>query len=67
MNVRYFQHVPYEGLGYIETWLEQNHHHISTTKFFETNFQLPEISDICALIIMGGPMGVYDETQFPWL
>jgi GMP synthase-like glutamine amidotransferase len=67
MNVHYFQHVPYEGLGYIETWLEQNHHHISTTKFFETNFQLPEISDIDALIIMGGLMGVYDETQFPWL
>lgn len=67
MNVHYFQHVPFEGLGYIETWLKENHHHISVTKFFETDFQLPEISEIDALIVMGGPMGVYDETQFPWL
>lgn len=67
MNVHYFQHVPFEGLGYIETWLKENHHHISVTKFFEKDFQLPEISEIDALIVMGGPMGVYDETQFPWL
>lgn len=67
MNVHYFQHVPFEGLGYIETWLKENHHHISATKFFETDFQFPDISETDALIVMGGPMGVYDEAQFPWL
>lgn len=67
MNVHYFQHVPFEGLGHIETWLKENHHHISATKFFETDFLLPDISKIDALIVMGGPMGVYDEAQFPWL
>jgi GMP synthase-like glutamine amidotransferase len=67
MNVHYFQHVPFEGLGYIETWLKDNHHNISATKFFEIDFLFPEISEIDALIVMGGPMGVYDEIQFPWL
>lgn len=67
MNVHYFQHVPFEGLGYIETWLKENHHNISATKFYETDFLLPEISEIDALILMGGPMGVYDEIRFPWL
>ncbi|WP_159801867.1 type 1 glutamine amidotransferase [Flavobacterium sp. MK4S-17] len=67
MNVHYFQHVPFEGLGYIETWLKEHRYNISATKFFEADFLLPEISEIDALIVMGGPMSVYDEILFPWL
>lgn len=67
MTVHYLQHVPFEGLGYMETWLRENGHQISATRFYETNDHLPLLREIDALIIMGGPMGVYDEDQYRWL
>jgi GMP synthase-like glutamine amidotransferase len=65
-RIHYFQHVPFEGLGSIGDWISINGHTLTVTKFFE-NADLPEISDIDWLIIMGGPMNVYYEEQFPWL
>src|SRR5262245_15038627 len=67
MQIHYFQHVPFEGLGYIETWLKENGHDISVTRFYESSYQLPPVSAIDALIVMGGPMGVYDEDKYAWL
>jgi len=67
MKIHYLQHVSFEGLGYIERWLEENKHAISTTSFFEDGYTLPSLGDIDALIILGGPMSVHDEIQFPWL
>ena len=67
MRVHYLQHVPFEGLGYIETALHDAGHQISATRFFEAGYRLPDIDKIDALIIMGGPMGVYDEHIYPWL
>lgn len=67
MKVHYLQHAPFEQPGYIETWLLENHHSISSTQFFERDYHLPEIETIDAVIFLGGPMGVYDEFQFPWL
>jgi len=67
MKTHYLQHVPFEGLGYIETWLRENNHTISFTRFYETNYHLPPVTEVDALIIMGGPMGVYDEKQYSWL
>lgn len=67
MIVHYLQHVPFEGLGYMEEWLVKNNHTISSTRIYEPNCPLPQVEDIDALIVMGGPMGVYDEDRFPWL
>jgi GMP synthase-like glutamine amidotransferase len=66
LRIHYFQHVFFEGPGNIETWCIENGHLLSATKFFE-DAVLPELSDIDWLIIMGGPMGVYDEEKFNWL
>jgi len=66
MRIHYFQHVPFEGLGYIENWALQNGHTLTATKFYE-NAALPGLSQLDWLIVMGGPMGVYDEDKFPWL
>jgi GMP synthase (glutamine-hydrolysing) len=65
-RIHYFQHVPFEGLGSIGEWISMNGHSLTVTKLFE-NPDFPEISDIDWLIVMGGPMNVYDEEQFPWL
>jgi GMP synthase (glutamine-hydrolysing) len=66
LRIHYFQHVPHEGLGSIEEWASLSGHSLTSTRFFESAW-LPEISEIDWLIIMGGPMSVHDEEQFPWL
>lgn len=67
MKVHFLQHVHFENLGYIEQWMKHHHHSLSSTKFFEKNHVLPSVSEIDALIVMGGPMGVYDESEYDWL
>lgn len=67
MRIHYLQHVPFEGLGYIETWINEKGHKISSTRFFEEAHTLPNPENIDALIILGGPMGVYDDHEYPWL
>lgn len=66
MKVHYFQHVPFESLGAMEQILAQEGHSITCTRFFEP-YDLPSMTDIDLLIIMGGPMGVNDDAIYPWL
>lgn len=66
LHIHYLQHVAFEGLGFIETWANENQHILSSTKFYE-EFTFPNLADFDWLIIMGGPMGVYDEEKYPWL
>ncbi len=66
MRIHYLQHKPYESLGCIEEWISKSRHSLSATKFYEDT-SLPKFSDFDFLIIMGGPMGVYDEDKYPWL
>lgn len=66
LRLHYIQHVPFEGLGYIETWARLNCHTLTSTKLYE-KVCFPEMEHFDWLIIMGGPMGVYDESIFPWL
>lgn len=67
MRAHYLQHVPFEGLGYIQEWLTANGHSISSTRFYESPVKLPSVHDFDALIIMGGPMNVNEEAKYPWL
>lgn len=66
MRVHWLQHVPYEGLGSIKAWMEAQGHTLTSTQVWQ-NTDFPEPDDIDWLIIMGGPMGVYDEQDYPWL
>jgi GMP synthase-like glutamine amidotransferase len=66
MQAHCLQHVPFEGMGAIETWLKSERFSISYTRFYN-NDKLPEINNIDWLIIMGGPMSVNDEKDYPWL
>jgi len=66
MRAHYLQHVPFEGLGSIEPWLQNAGYKISNTQFFDSEV-LPEIEDIDLLVVMGGPMSVNDEQEYPWL
>lgn len=66
MRIHYLQHVPYEGLGSIEKWVQKKQHQLSSTKFFRESV-LPDLSDFDFLIVMGGPMNIYDTKKYPWL
>ncbi len=66
MRIHCFQHVPFEGLGSIADWIQDHGHQLSVTQFYRS-FHLPDVHAMDALIVMGGPMGVNDEAQFPWL
>ena len=66
MNVHCFKHVPFEGIGSIRSWADGVGANISLTRFHAGDF-LPSVNDIDWLIIMGGPMRIYDEKKYPWL
>ncbi|MEJ2657989.1 MAG: type 1 glutamine amidotransferase [Desulfobacterales bacterium] len=66
MRLHYFQHVPFEGLGSIEPWANNMTYEITSTRFF-TKDPFPNLDDIDWLVIMGGPMGIYEEEKYPWL
>lgn len=66
MNIHYLQHESFEDLASIEKWAKIAGNTITSTKFYQS-YTLPDFNAFDMLIIMGGPMGVYDEEIFPWL
>ena len=66
MKLHYLQHVPFEGLGSIASWAKARRAQISRTRLFAGE-ALPSADEIDLLVVMGGPMGVYDERDYPWL
>lgn len=59
------QHVPHEGPGLIANWARENQHQLKIHSLFEENAHVPNDSDF--LIVLGGPMGINDTAEFPWL
>lgn len=66
MKIHYLQHVPFEGLASIESWAISQNHSLSATRFY-SNESLPSIKDIDWLVVMGGPMNIYEDDKYPWL
>ena len=66
MNVHWFQHVPFEGLGSIQPWLEEHGAQVTVTRLYQ-DARLPDPDDLDWLIVMGGPMSVNDEAIHHWL
>jgi len=66
MWAHYLQHAPFEGLGSIAPWLEAAGYEITNTRLFESA-KFPDLKKIDLLVVMGGPMSVNDEDNFPWL
>lgn len=66
MRAHCLQHVAFEGLGNLDPWLKTAGFEVTVTRFFE-GAGLPKAEDIDFLVVMGGPMSVNDEVEFPWL
>lgn len=66
MRIHYLQHVPFESPSAILNWAERKNHEIKGTLLYKNQI-LPKHDEYDMLIILGGPMGVYDEKLYTWL
>ncbi|EGW37583.1 guaA2 domain protein, partial [Desulfosporosinus sp. OT] len=66
MRLHYLQHVPFENPGSILTWAKNNGYLLTDTQLYQ-NDPLPKQEDFDWLVVMGGPMNIYDEENYPWL
>lgn len=66
MKIHCIQHVNFETPGTITEWIAQKNHFLSTTHLYE-NESFPEIETFDLLIVMGGPMNIYEYEKYPWL
>lgn len=66
MKVHYFQHVSFEGVACMQSFFDEHAQSVERTMVYNgQNF--PDLNSYDILIIMGGPMGTYDEDKYPWL
>src|SRR5918996_2089202 len=66
-EVLVFQHDPFEDLGFFAEVLEKQRAGYRTVRLFHGELPAEDWEHIGALIILGGPMGVLAEDQYPFL
>jgi GMP synthase-like glutamine amidotransferase len=66
MKIHCIQHIRFETPGTITEWIEKKNHFLSVTRLYE-NEKLPETETFDLLIVMGGPMNIYEYEKYPWL
>ena len=59
-------HVSFEGPGYIEEWFNMQGINLKFMKMYE-DVSFPEPEEVDFLLIMGGPMNIYEYEKYPWL
>jgi GMP synthase (glutamine-hydrolysing) len=66
MKLHFLQHVPFEDIAHIKNWADRRSITVSKTALYSGD-QFPFIDDFDILVVMGGPMNIYNHQQFPWL
>lgn len=66
MRVHWLQHAEHEDLGCIAPWLVANGHSTTCTRL-QHGQPLPADDDFDWLIVLGGPMNIYQTEEYPWL
>ncbi len=65
-RVHWLQHAEHENTGCIEPWLRGRGHQVSCTRLHAAD-PLPLAQDFDWLLVMGGPMNIYEVDRYPWL
>jgi GMP synthase-like glutamine amidotransferase len=65
-SLYYIQHVPFEPPGMILDWAAEQHVDRKGIHIYQGE-RLPAAADGDVVVVMGGPMGVRDEDDHPWL
>lgn len=66
MRIHSLLHDSFEDSGYIRVWAEDNGHPFSETQLFSGE-KMPNPEEYDLLVVMGGPMNVYEEEKYSWL
>ena len=66
MHIHFIQHMPFEHPATIADWVEEKKYTGTYTKVFE-DCTFPSTGSFDMLVIMGGIMGVYEESQYSWM
>ncbi len=66
MKIYALQHVFFEDCAHIEAWAKIRGHKLSYVRLYE-NEPCTKAADVDLLIILGGPMNIYEEDRYPWL
>jgi GMP synthase-like glutamine amidotransferase len=66
MRIHSIEHVPFEEPAGIGLWAAARGHGLTRALLFNGD-PLPEPGQYDLLVVMGGPMSVRDELEFPWL
>ncbi|MES2886106.1 MAG: type 1 glutamine amidotransferase [Pseudomonadota bacterium] len=66
MRVHWLQHAEHEDLGCIAPWLAARGHVVTATRLQRGELP-PKPGEFDWLIVMGGPMNIYQHAAHPWL
>jgi len=66
LRLHSLRHVGFEREAEIAAWAASRGHSLSHTDLWKGE-ALPELASFDWLIVLGGPMGVYDDEAYPWL
>ncbi len=66
MNVLIMKHIEIEGPGLIEYCLKQGNIPYQIINL-QTGIHFPKFDDLTHIVILGGPMNVYEEDRYPFL
>lgn len=66
MRLHSFQHIPFEDPAGIARWAAMQKIPMTHTHWYRGE-KAPAMDSFDALIIMGGPMNIYEDDPYPWL
>lgn len=66
MRFHILQHISFESAAGILRWIVGQGYEVKKTLLSASSI-LPQLEEFDALIVMGGPMGAYQETEYPHL
>ncbi|MBF0481153.1 MAG: type 1 glutamine amidotransferase [Desulfovibrionaceae bacterium] len=66
MRIHGLFHAPFEGLGNIAAWAQARGHELSHSDLFAGE-PCPKPAAYDFLVVMGGPMNIYEYDAYPWL
>lgn len=65
MRIACLKHVPYEGPAYFPEWAARSGYVLD--EFLVPDVGLPAVSQHERVIVIGGPMSVWETERYPWL
>jgi GMP synthase (glutamine-hydrolysing) len=66
MRAHCLKNIAFEGPGLITDWMDQQHDSMQVWSLYEDP-SLPAAEDVDLLVVMGGPMNIYEEDKYPYL